>query len=63
MKKLANLTGVKLLSKAAQKTINGGGCNPCAGKPQGAKCYVGCDPGNVGRCDILGGGPPFCAAF
>jgi len=55
MKKLASLTGVKTLGRTAQKSINGGsaGCTPgneCAGKPAGAKCYVGCHTGCPGVC-------------
>ena len=65
MKKLASLKGAKLLTKAAQKAIQGGSnfCDPCAGKPLHARCLVNCQPGNPGRCDTIGGGPPFCAAF
>lgn len=52
MKKLGNLLGVNVLTKAAQKSINGGAsvCNPCAGKKRFDICYVGCNPGNIGQC-------------
>ncbi len=65
MKKLVNLNGVKMLTKEAQKAIQGGAnvCDPCAGKHQGSRCFVNCNPGNVGICDGGGGGPIFCAAF
>ena len=61
MKKLASLKGVKSLSRMAQKSINGGAavCDPCAGKPPGAKCAYQCHKGCPGECSSSWGCIPY----
>jgi len=51
MKKLANLKGVKLLSKQEQKMINGGGGRCLPGFYPPAECEFDSDCTNGKHCD------------
>ena len=62
MKKLINLKGAQVLSKIAQKEVNGGAklCNGnCAGRPDGARCFYQGHCNCPGECSMYQGCIPY----